>query len=122
MDVPRADGGSVVPAHDTRNLSPLRDADGDVRSLRFVSNVRFGDGGRVRFGTAEAILTERAVITYDMRTGLIDGERVRTLRRGARTTEEIVRFCETPEPGATGTEAAPRDLPTEAAPIAEARG
>ncbi|MDJ0976102.1 MAG: hypothetical protein QNJ98_16705 [Planctomycetota bacterium] len=122
VDVPRADGGAAVPATDTRSLTPVRDADGDVAALRFVSDVRFGDGGRVRFGSAEAILTERAVITYDPRTGLIDGERVRTLRRGARTAEEIVRFRETPEPRGAESPRAAGDLPAATGPLADARG
>lgn len=120
VEVPRADGGGAIPALDRRSLTPLTDANGVVQALRFVSDVLFGDSGRVLFGDTEAILTERAVIHYDRATGLLDGERVRTLRQAGRTSEEIVRFRETARP----LEArAPVDtaLPAATGPLADAR-
>lgn len=121
IDVPRADGGPAVAAVDRRSLTPTYDERGAARHLRFVSDVQFGEAGRIRFGAAEAFLTERAVIDFDRKTHLIKGERVRTLRRNGRASRDVVRFAETATPEALDT-VVPRPIkPTTAAPIAEAR-
>lgn len=118
VDVPRADGGAPIRAVDRRRLTA--DGTGGRSWLRFVSDVRFGDDGRVRFGAAEAHLTERAEITFDRTTRLLAGERVRTLRTPRHVTHEIVRFAEREAPVAADR-VSERPLEPTLAPIAEAR-